>query len=102
MVPLNHRVTLLAPVAGEDSVGQPSNAWIEQGKRWANVRVLSGIETIRAGADTSIVKASIELQFCTDVDAGQRIAHDGITYDIKARIPNRARGRVQFTCESVK
>jgi SPP1 family predicted phage head-tail adaptor len=102
MTPLNNRVTILAPVAGEDSVGQPLTTWTEQGKRWANVRVLSGIETIRAGADTSVVKASIEMQFCTDIDAGQRVAHDGITYDIKARIPNRTRGRVQFTCESVK
>jgi SPP1 family predicted phage head-tail adaptor len=98
---LNHRVTVYRKVAGEDAAGQPLAKWAEAEKRWANVRVLSGIETIRAGADTSIVRASIQMHFNTDIDATVRLWHDGIMYDVKARLPHRSVGRVDFTCESV-
>lgn len=99
---LRHRVVVLDPPVGEDSVGQPLTTWTERGTRWADVRVLGGLETIRAGADLSIVKASIRMRHCTDIDASNRISHAGVTYNVKAVQPDGTRHHVDFVCESVK
>jgi SPP1 family predicted phage head-tail adaptor len=100
-VAYNHRITVLACQMVQTAVGQ-SPSWTESGKRWANVRLLGGLATIRADAATSVVKASIRLRYCSDVDAPMRLAYDGITYDIKARLPDPDREFVDFVCESVQ
>jgi SPP1 family predicted phage head-tail adaptor len=99
---LRHRVTVMAPPVGEDSVGQPLTTWAEFGKRWADVRVMGGLEMIKAGADTSTVKASVRMRYCTDIDASMRIIYAGVTYNIKAVLPDGGRRHVDFVCESIK
>lgn len=99
---LRHHVTVLNPPVGEDSVGQPLTTWTERGKRWGDVRVLGGLETIRAGSDMSIIKASIRMRHCTDIDASNRLSYAGVTYNVKAVLPDSTRHHVDFACESVK
>jgi SPP1 family predicted phage head-tail adaptor len=102
MTQLNHRVLLEQPQAGEDSVGQPSTGWVPLGKRWADVKMLSGLATIRAGAESSVVKASIRFNFGATLAAGMRITYDDIVFDIKAVLPTGDRRYVDCTCEAVK
>lgn len=102
MTQLNHRVLLEKPQDGEDSLGQPLTGWVSQGQRWADVKVLSGMAAIRAGADTSIVKASIRFNFGTALDASMRITYDGNVYGVKAVLPSGDRRYVDCTCEGVK
>lgn len=99
---LRQRVTVYKPQDGADSVGQPLAGWVEYGKRWADVRVTGGLETLRNGRDTSLVDASIRMRFCTDIDASMRIIYGGVTYNIKSVRPDGNRNYVDFVCESVK
>lgn len=100
---LRHRVTIQAPVAvGDDPGGQPNAGFSDYAQAWADVRVLGGLESIKAGAETSTVKASIRMRYRTDVDASMRIVHGATTYNVKEVLPDGGRRRVDFVCEAVK
>jgi SPP1 family predicted phage head-tail adaptor len=102
MTQLNHRVLLEKPQVGEDSVGQPLTGWAPLGKRWADVKVLSGLAVIRAGAESSIVKASVRFNHGTVLEAGMRITYDGMVYDVKAVLPMSDRRYVDCVCEAAR
>jgi SPP1 family predicted phage head-tail adaptor len=99
---LRQRVTLLEPVAGVDTVGQPRSDWVERAQLWANVSLLSGLETVRADSQTPVVKASIRMRYGAPIDESMRLRYGGITYAIKAVLPDPNRVHVDFVCESVK
>jgi len=99
---LRHRVTVLKPQVGADSIGQPLTGWVEYCKRWADVRGQGGLETIRNGSQTSSTKASIRMRHCTDIDASMRISYAGVTYNVQTVQPDGSRHHVDFVCESVK
>lgn len=103
MTQLNHRVLIERPQAGEDSVGQPSAGWVplDPPMRWADVKVLSGLATVRAGAESSIVKASIRFNYGVQLDASMRITYDGNVYAIQAVLPAANRNYVDCSCEGV-
>lgn len=102
MTILNHRVLLEKPHAGDDSFGEPISGWVSLGKRWADVKTLSGLATILAGAELSIVKASVRFNFATTLAAGMRITYAGTVFDIKAVLPTGDRRYVDCTCEAVQ
>lgn len=104
MTQLNHRVLLEAPPTAVDSVGQPvaRAPWTPLGKKWADVKVLSGLATIRAGAETSAVKASIRFNFGAVLTAGMRITYDGTVFVINAVLPSGDHRYVDCTCEAIK
>lgn len=60
------------------------------------------METIKADADTSSVKASVRIRRRTDVDAGMRVYLGAVVYEIKAVLPDEeARDRLDLACEVV-
>lgn len=100
---LNTRLTLQTPAAGQDAVGQPTTTWTTLALLWGDVRMAGGLETIKAGADTSVVKASIRVRAGLPFNAGQRLVADaGTVYDIKAVLPDLVgRAHVDLVCEVV-
>lgn len=99
---LRDRLEIQEMGSGEDDWGTPlPNDWITVGRIWGNVRHLSGSESIRADADTSIVKASIRVRRRAAVTAGCRILHDGKTYDIEAVLPDARRVYTDLICKLV-
>jgi len=99
---LRHRVTVLEQHRGVDGVGQPQTGWNELPPRWGSVSVLSGMETLRANAETPVVKASIRMRYGAPITEANRLRFDGITYAVKAVLPDPGRVHVDFVCESVK
>ena len=86
---LNTRATIQKRTGGTDDWGTPlPEAWADYAVVWANVKHLGGAETIRAGAETSVVQASIRIRFRTDVDAGMRVVVDGAVYSVTAALPD--------------
>ena len=82
---LTRQVTIQRQDAPLDEYGEPLPAqWVELAKVWADVRHASGMETVKSGAEVSIVKASIRIRRRTDVTAGMRVLCDGRVYDIRA------------------
>ena len=89
---LNSRVTIQRRTGGVNDWGEPLPAgWEEVVKVWANVRHLSGSESIKSDRPTSEVRASIRIRFRTGVDAGMRALVGGVTYEIQAVMPDLQR-----------
>ncbi|MEP6587503.1 MAG: phage head closure protein [Polaromonas sp.] len=98
---LNSRVTIQAPSAGVDAIGQPVTTWTTLATVWANIRQQSGAESIRADKDISIVQASIRIRRRTDVTAAMRAVSSSTTYDIRAVLPDeQSREFVDLVCQA--
>ena len=100
---LNRRVTIERKTGGVDAIGQPlPEGWETFAQVWANVRHLSGSESIKAGAVTSEVKASIRIRYRSDINAGMRVVLGAKTYEIRAVMPDDVRREyVDLVCEVV-
>lgn len=97
---LKSRVTIKQLTGGQDEIGQPIQTWTDVARVWANIRHLSGSETIKAGAETSITKASIRIRYRTDINSGMRVYHGSTVYEIKAVLPDEeSRDRLDLVCE---
>lgn len=100
---LNSPVTIKRLASGQDDIGQPVNTWTDLASVWANIRHLSGSESIKADALASSVKASIRIRKRTDVTSAMRVHHGSVVYEIRAVIPDEVeRDKVDLVCEVVK
>ena len=96
---------LQEPGTGEDELGQPiPNDWVTIAEPWCDPVSQSGIESIRAGADTSVVKVSMGKRARAGVTAAMRLVgkYSGTVYQIEAVLPdNRDRSRMFLVCKVV-
>lgn len=100
---LDTLVSLQAVTAAQDSIGQPVKTRAEIGKIWVNMAHLSGLETIRTGAETSVVKVSMRCRRRADITTAMFIVHDADVYSIKATLPDRnSKAHMFLTCELAK
>lgn len=98
---LRHRVQLQRRAPGRDAAGQPTTTWESVATVWADVRHQGGLETIKAGAATSVVQASIRIRHRAGVDSGMRALHGARTYNILAVLPDARRESIDLACEVV-
>lgn len=83
---LRDRVTLQARQSGADAWGQPIEDWADVATLWAHVRFLSGVEAVKAGAETASATASVRIRPCA-VTTAHRLMIAGKSYDITAVLP---------------
>lgn len=99
---LNRRCTLQAPGTTQDELGQPIPGWTDVATLWADIRMKSGLESIKAGAPVSVVAASVRIRYRAGVNAGMRVVHNLQSYNIVAVLPDvGAREYVDLVCEIV-
>ena len=98
---LNRRITLSGLSTGTDDLGQPLQAWVDFATVWADVRFVSGIETIKAGRETSTSRASVRIRRRANVIRQMRARIDGVEYDILDIIPSADRAWLTLICEVV-
>ena len=98
---LNKRVTIEKPADATNAWDERvPDQWVEVGKAWASILHQSGLATIKADAQTSVVKASIRLRYRTDLAAGMRVLHGSTVYAVHAVLPEEAkREHVDLVCE---
>lgn len=89
--PLRNKVQILRLEKVRAGGGQVVGQWVEHAKVWANFQRLSGLGTIKADADVSLIKASVRIRFRSDVDDTMRVLHGGIVYEVKAVLPDLVR-----------
>jgi SPP1 family predicted phage head-tail adaptor len=100
---LDQRVTIQAPTSDTDESGQPVDAWVNQFSLWAHIRFGAGLETIKSGAPTSVLKASIRIRACDGITAGMRVMHNGQAYKIESVPPRIARAEfMDLICEVIR
>lgn len=99
---LNRRVTLQAPGTTQDELGQPIPGWTDVATLWADIRMKSGLESIKAGAPVSVVQASIRVRYRAGITAGMRVVHNLQAFNIVAVLPDvGGREYVDLVCELV-
>ena len=99
---LNRRCVLQAPGTAQDELGQPIPGWTDVATVWGDIRMKSGLESIKAGAPVSVVAASIRIRYRSDVNAGMRVVHNLVAYEIKAVMPDvSGRQFLDLACEVV-
>jgi len=99
---LKNKVTLQAQVDTVDTIGQPINDWVDVATVWAHIRHLSGVESIKAGADVSVSKASIRIRYRSDITPAMRVLFGSTVYQINAVLPDAAgRVHVDLVCEVI-
>lgn len=81
---LNCRVTIQCNKSSTGEFGEPVTAWADVAQVWASIAHKSGLETIKSGADISIVQASIRIRYREDVTAAMRVVYRNAIYDIRA------------------
>lgn len=97
---LNSRVTLQQQSATQDALGQPVQTWTDVATVWANIKHVSGVESIKADALTSTVRASIQIRYKTGLTAGMRVVNGATTYSIVAVLPDmEKREYTNLVCE---
>ena len=99
---LNRRCTLQAPGTTQDELGQPIPGWTDVATVWSDIRMKSGLESIKAGASVSVVQASIRVRYRAGITAGMRVVHNLQAYNIVAVLPDvGGREYVDLVCEVV-
>ena len=99
---LNRRCTLQQPGTTTDEIGQPIPGWTDVATVWADIRMKSGLEAIKAGASVSVVQASIRVRYRAGINAGMRIVHNLQAYNITAVMPDvGGREYVDLVCQAV-
>lgn len=85
----------------QDESGQPLDVWSTVLACRADLRGLSGLESIRADAPASIVKASARIRWCTGISAAMRVrtVDEGALYNITAVLPDARRRYVDLALE---
>lgn len=97
-----HQIHIQRKTGTKDSWGTPlPEAWenITAKPIWANVKYLSGSESIKADASVSVVRASVRIRWRAGVTAGMRVVHIGDTLDIEAVLPGAGRQHVDLVCK---
>ena len=99
---LNRRCTLQSPSQSVDALGQPIPGWTDVATVWADIRMKSGLESIKAGASVSVVQASIRIRYRAGINAGMRVVHNLQVYEILAVQPDvGGREYVDLVCQVV-
>ena len=99
---LNRRCTLQQPGTTTDELGQPIPGWTDVATVWADIRMKSGLESIKAGASVSTAQASIRIRYRAGITAGMRVVHNLVAYEILAVQPDvGGREFVDLICQVV-
>lgn len=85
---LNNLLTIQQNGTSVDELGQPIPGWTDVATVWGDVRLRSGLESIKAGASVSTVQASIRIRYRAGINAGMRIVHNLTAYNITAVQPD--------------
>ena len=103
MAQLNRRILIQRPVSTQDTSGEPLITWADVGRAWADLRLLGGLETIKADAPVSVVRASARLRYRADLDASMRVIAGANIYTVQAVLPDEAgRQHVDLVLEQLK
>lgn len=88
---LTTQITIQVPGTAVDELGQPIEGWTAVATVWGDIRHMGGVESIKAGAVTSVVNASIRIRYRTDINAGMRVLAGAVVYEIRAVLPEMGR-----------
>ena len=96
---LRDRIAIRHRQTSSDALGQPSTSWVDVAILWAEVKFVSGIETIKAGRETSTSRASVRIRNMSGIVRQMRAQLGGVDYEIVDIIPDPKRAHLTLICE---
>ena len=99
---LRSRVMIQQRTDTQNEIGELVPTWSTLAAVWADVIHNSGLETIKAGASASVVKASIRIRYRADVKPEMRVVKGSDVYGIEAVLHDQGREYCDLVCEMVK
>ena len=81
---LNKRITIQAPVPGQDDEGDPLSGWTDVAKVWAAIVDLSGREYVAAAAVQNAVQTKITIRYRAGILSDMRVVHGTDHYNVEA------------------
>lgn len=97
---LNTRVEIQHRTLAQDKYGQRVQSWVTFATVWADVRHISGVESIKGNIETSEVRASVRIRYIKNVMAAMRIIIEGQVYEIESVLPDVKRKEyLDLTCK---
>lgn len=97
---LNRRVVIEQRTATVDALGQPLEMWSTVATVWGDVRHQRGLESLKADATTSVVRASVRIRYRADVNAGMRLVQGSTRFNVIAVLP-QGNEALDLLCEVV-
>lgn len=99
---LNRRIRIERHDGSLDALNGPDpDGWKLVVEVWANIRHLSGVESIRSDQASSFVRASMRIRYRPGIDAAMRVVYRGQVYEIKSVLPGEEhRDRLDIVCET--
>ena len=99
---LSRRCVIQTPGTTTDELGQPIPGWTDVATLWGDVRLRSGLESVKAGAVVSTVQASVRIRYRTGIHAGMRVLVGAVPYEVLAVQPDvGGREYVDLVCQVV-
>lgn len=93
-------ITLQAQASTQSSTGQVVGGWDDVAQIWADFRTQSGLETVKAGAESALTRASARIRWRADVTTAMRVLMGGQAWRITAVLPDvNLRRHVDLTLE---
>ena len=100
---LNSRIVVRQQQAGQDSIGQPTQLWVQIARVFANVQYESGAAAIKADRQLSTVRASVKVRRRPEWAPGLQVEHRGQLLLVTAVLPDeKTRDHVYLVCEGAK
>lgn len=96
----NTLITIRRRATGSDALGQPLTTWQDLVTLWGGIKHVTGAAAIKADADISTVRASINVRRRSDIEPGMQVVHGDTVYEVKAVLPDLERRLEMFlVCE---
>ena len=99
---LSSRVTIQQRTDTPNDIGELVPTWSTLSAVWADIIHNSGLETLKAGASASVVKASIRIRYRADIKPEMRVVKGSDVYNIEAVLPSQGRVYCDLVCERVQ
>lgn len=99
---MDQRVKLQAQQTVQGPMGD-TTSWVDVATVWAEVRYLSGIQAIKAGAPVGQASASIKINRRTGLSPSMRAVHKGKAFEIQAVLPDEVERIYTFlVCKEIQ
>ena len=95
---LRDRVTVQTATETRAANGQVVYAWTDNGEEWADVKFLSGLETIAANMQVSDTRCSVRLRYRDGITSANRIIFETQIYDVLSVLLVKSRGYADLVC----
>lgn len=98
---MNTRIQLQSrDLTAKGPTGQPVEAWLSQGKPWAEVKAISGRSFVAASGEQAEVTMQVMLRFREDVQPGWRVVHRRRSLEVVAVLPDDRSQFMQLMCKA--